>query len=166
MSQTMNRLTVTLPSDLEILMVRDFDAPRSLVYEAFTQCRHLKHWWGGRDSELAVCESDFRIGGKWRRVIRSADGSEHPFCGEYIEILAPERLSETFVYDVDFIRDYPATETATFIERDGKTTVTTLVTHLTKESRDGHVNSGMEEGAAISMDRLEELLERLKQDRN
>lgn len=166
MKTTMNKLTVTLPSDLEIMMDREFDAPKELVFDAFTQCQHLKRWWGPRGSELAVCEIDLRVGGKWRRVIRGADGSENPFKGEFLEIDRPNLVSETFIYDVEFVRDFPAIETATFTERDGKTTVTALVTHTTKESRDGHVNAGMEEGAAESMDRLEELLSTLQEERN
>jgi uncharacterized protein YndB with AHSA1/START domain len=160
----MNKLTVTLPSDLEILMVRDFDAPKELVFEAFTKCEHLKRWWGMRDSQLVACEMDFRVGGKWRRVSRAADGSDHPFKGEFLEIEAPTRLSETFIYDVEYARDYPAVETMTLTERDGKTTLTALVVHRTKEGRDGHYSAGMEVGAAETYDRLEELLDQLMQE--
>lgn len=162
MQQTTHKMTVTLPSDLEIVLTRDFDAPRALVFEAFTKCEHLKRWWGTRDSELAVCEMDFRVGGAWRKVVRMSDGSEHPFKGEFREIVPPKRLSETLIYDVDFARDFPALETLVLEERNGMMTVTATVLHKTKEGRDGHLQSGMEAGAAECYDRLEELLKGLQ----
>jgi uncharacterized protein YndB with AHSA1/START domain len=101
---------------------------------------------------------DFRVGGSWRFVQRAPDGSEHPFRGDYLEIVAPERVVQTFVYDVDGIRDYPATEHMSLVEQDGKTILTNRVVHLTQQARDGHFYSGMEWGATESMDRLEGLL--------
>ncbi len=155
---TDNKLTVTLPSDTEIQLTRDFDFPRDLVFEAFTKCEHYAHWWGLRDMTLAECEMDFRPGGKWRRVVRMADGTPHPFCGEFLEIVRPEKIAQTMVYDVDYIRDFPSTETLVLTESNGKTTLTATIKHLSKEARDGHLQSGMEAGAAISYERLEELL--------
>jgi uncharacterized protein YndB with AHSA1/START domain len=151
-------LTVTLPSDREILLTRTFDAPRRLVYEAITRPEHVARWWGPRGTSLAVCEIDFRVGGSWRFVLRGPDGQDHPFRGEYREIVPPARLSSTFVYDVEGIRDFPAVETVTLDERDGRTTLRARVLHQSKEARDGHLNSGMEGGASETYDRLAELL--------
>ncbi|HRI43624.1 MAG TPA: SRPBCC family protein [Fimbriimonadaceae bacterium] len=161
MQQT-SKLTVTLPNDLEIVLTRSFDAPKHLVFEAFTKCEHYARWWGLRDMTLAQCEMDFRVGGRWRRVLRMPDGSEHPFRGEFIEIVPTEKIVQTFVYDVEFIRDHPSIETMELTEEGGRTTLTATVRHKTKEARDGHLQSGMESGASESYDRLEELLAELQ----
>jgi len=158
MPDTKNKLVVTLPSDLEIQLTRDFDFPRELVFRAFTTCEHYARWWGCESMELVDCSMDFQVGGHWRRRLKMADGSVHPFKGEFLEIQAPERISQTFIYDVVFIRDFPSTETMVLTETDGKTTITATVKHLSKEARDGHLQSGMEEGARETYDRLEALL--------
>jgi uncharacterized protein YndB with AHSA1/START domain len=152
-------LTVTLPSDLEILLTRVFEAPRRLVFEAVTRPEHVVRWWGPRGTTLVVCEMDVRPGGSWRFVLRGLDGNDHPFRGEYHEIVPPERVVSTFIYDVEGIRDFPALETITFDEEDGKTTLRVRVLHQSKEARDGHLHSGMEKGAAETYDRLAELLQ-------
>lgn len=158
MPETKNKLVVTLPSDLEIRLTRDFDFPRDLVFEAFTNCEHYAKWWGCETMEMVDCSMDFRVGGEWRRKLKMPDGSVHPFCGEFLEIERPEKITQTFIYDVDFIRDFPSTETMILTEREGRTTLTATVRHLTKEARDGHVNSGMEAGSRETYDRLEALL--------
>lgn len=162
MKTTQHKLVITTPNDFEIHATRDFDAPKELVFEAFSRCEHLKRWWGQRTSELSVCEMDFRVGGSWRRVVRSPDGSEHLFRGEFLEIVEPVKISETLIYDVEFARDFPAVETITLEDIDGMTRLTAVVTHTTREGRDGHLHSGMEAGAAESYDRLEELLQALQ----
>jgi uncharacterized protein YndB with AHSA1/START domain len=151
-------LTVTLPSDREIALTRVFDAPRRLVFEACTKPQHLARWWGPHGSTLIVCEMDLRPGGAWRFVLRGPDGQEHPFKGVYREIVPPERVVQTFIYDVEGIRDHEAIETLTLDEQDGRTTLRVVVLHQTKEARDGHIQSGMEAGAGQSYDRLAELL--------
>ncbi len=151
-------LTVTLPSDLEVVLTRVFDAPRRLVFEACTRPEHVARWWGPHGSTLTVCEMDLRPGGAWRFVLRGPDGREHPFKGVYREIVPPERVVQTFIYDVEGIRDHEALETLTLDEQDGRTTLRVTVLHQTKEARDGHLQSGMEAGAAQSYDRLAELL--------
>lgn len=151
-------LTVTLPSDQEILLTREFAAPRRLVFEAFSKPEHIRRWWGLKALKMTVCEMDFRVGGNWRFVLRGDDGQEHPFKGVYREIIAPERLVQTFIYDVEYIRDMPAVETITFTETGGRTTLNCRVLHQSKEARDGHLQSGMEPGAAESYGRLEEYL--------
>jgi uncharacterized protein YndB with AHSA1/START domain len=161
MAAKVNALTVTLPSDTEILLTREFDAPRDLVWEAMTKPEYVKQWWGPRGSSLSVCEIDFRVGGAWHFVERSEDGSEHPFKGVYKEIVAPERVVQTWKYDVPPFNEFESVETMTLTERDGRTYFETLVKHKTKEARDGHVNSGMERGAGETFDRLAELLAKL-----
>jgi uncharacterized protein YndB with AHSA1/START domain len=153
--------TLTLPSDREIRLTRVFRAPRRLVFEAMSKPEHVRRWWGPRGSTVVVCEMDVRPGGAWRIELEMSDGSRHPFKGVYREIVPPERLSQTFIYDVDWIRDHPAIETVTLEERDGNTTFTCTVLHDSKESRDGHVQSGMEAGARETYDRLAEFLEGL-----
>src|SRR5688572_13248640 len=86
MNTTSKALTVTLPSDTEIVLTRAFAAPRHIVFEAFTKCEHVSRWWGWRNSTLQ-CEMDFREGGEWRYVGRMPDGTEHPFKGVYLEIV-------------------------------------------------------------------------------
>ncbi len=153
-----NALTVSLPSDLEFRLTRTFDAPRGLVWEAITKSEHVVRWFGPRGSKVSQCERDFRPGGAWRMVLVTPDGKESPFKGVYREIVRPERVVQTFIYDVDFIRDFEAVETLTLTETLGKTTLAVTVRHKTTESRDGHLYSGMEGGAGQSYDRLEELL--------
>jgi uncharacterized protein YndB with AHSA1/START domain len=158
MAAKTNQLKVTLPSDTEILLVREFDAPRRLVWEAMTKPDLVKQWWGRRGSSLPVCEIDLRPGGAWRFVERGVEGDEHPFKGVYKEIAAPERLVQTWIYDVAPFNEFESIESVVLEEKDGRTTMRNHVQHATKEARDGHVNAGMEEGAGETLDRLEELL--------
>lgn len=150
---------VAEPGKPTMVLTRVFDAPRRLVFEAYSKPEHVSRWWGPRDQKLTVCEMDFRPGGAWRFVLRGPDGQEHPFRGVYREIVPPERLVYTFVYDVPGIRDHEAVETLTFEERDGRTTLTNTVVHRTVEARDGHRRAGMEAGASETLERLAELLQ-------
>lgn len=151
-------LVIALPSEREVILRRVFEAPRRLVFEAFTRPEHIRRWWGPRAYAMTVCEMDFRTGGSWRFVQRTPDGEEHPFTGVYKEIAPPERIVQTFIYDVEGIRDHVAVETITFDERDGRTILTNTVLHPSQQSRDGHIESGMEAGATETMDRLSELV--------
>jgi uncharacterized protein YndB with AHSA1/START domain len=160
MGATSSDLTVTTPSDREIAMTREFNAPRDLVFEAHTSCEHMSRWWGPRKYEFADCDIDFRAGGKWRVVHRGPDGEEFAFRGEYREIVPPERIVWTFEYE-----GFPgnvSVETLTLEERDGKTTMRTSSVYDTAEARDQMLESGMEEGARETMERLDEYLEALK----
>ncbi|GAA1011997.1 ATPase [Acrocarpospora pleiomorpha] len=150
-------LTVTLPSDLEIKMVRVFDAPRALVFEAHANCEHIKHWWG-RGNPLD-CEMDFRPGGAYRFVEHTPDGEQYAFRGEYREIQAPERIVQTFEFEG--MPGHICVETLELTEEDGKTTVTSVTRFGTKEERDGMVSSGMEAGARESYQALAEYLAKL-----
>ncbi len=154
-------LTVTTPSELEILMTRELDAPRDLVFEAHTSCEHMSNWWGPRKYEIAKCEIHFQEGGQWRVVHRGPDGDEHAFRGEYREIVRPERITWTFEFE-----GFPgqiSVETMTLEEHDGKTTFTATSVYDTVEDRNGMLESGMESGAVETMERLDEYLEVLEQ---
>jgi uncharacterized protein YndB with AHSA1/START domain len=151
-------LTVTTPSDREIVMTRVFDAPRALVFEAHSKCEHVKKWWG-RGNPLD-CELDFRPGGTWRFVEHAPDGEHYGFHGEYREITAPERIVQTFEFE-----GWPgkvSVETLVLEEHDGKTTLTSTSVFDSVEDRDGMLQSGMETGAKESMDHLAALLATLK----
>lgn len=152
-----SNLTVTLPSDLEVKMVRVIDAPRDLVFEAHSTCEHLKHWWG-RGNPLD-CEVDFRVGGAYRFVEHAPDGEQYAFRGEYKEIDAPRRLSYTFEFEG--MPGHVCVDTLDFTEEDGKTTITALTRFDTKEDRDGMVSQGMSEGAEQSYQALEKYLDTL-----
>ena len=154
------QLTVTTPSDREIVMTRVFDAPRDLVFEAHSSCEHMSRWWGPRRYEVAKCDLDFRPGGAWRIVHRGSDGDEHGFRGEFREIVRPERIVWTFEWEG--LPGHVSVQTAEFEEHDGKTTLTATAVFSSVEDRDGMLDSGMESGAAESYDRLEEYLESLK----
>ena len=154
-----NKTTITAPANEPvIILTREFDAPRELVYAMHTRPEHVKRWWGPSYITLSICEIDLRPGGEWRYVFAKGAGPGMTFKGVYREVAPPERLVYTFIFDVEHIRDHPALVTATFEERDGKTTLTQTTRHDTFEARDGHLHSGMETGAKETMDRLEELL--------
>jgi uncharacterized protein YndB with AHSA1/START domain len=143
------------PDEPTITTRRVFDAPRELVFDAWTRPEHLRRWLGPR--ELVVCEIDLRVGGRYRWVQRAPDGSEYRFHGEYREIVRPERLVSTFVFEA--FPESEALETLTLRERDGKTTATTLTVHKTIQARDGHLASGrMEAGMTEGYARLDQLL--------
>lgn len=148
--------TVTLPSDREILITRQFDAPAGLVFKAYTTPELVKRWWGFETSEWLVCEIDLREGGGWRYVTREEDGTEVGFHGEYRTIEAPHRLVSTEVFEG--MPDAAALDTIVFEERDSVTTLRMTVLHDSQEHRDAHIASGMEGGMQVSMDRLEDIV--------
>jgi uncharacterized protein YndB with AHSA1/START domain len=146
---------VTLPSDTEILITREFDAPRHLVYKAWTTPELLKRWWHAKRGEMTVAEVDLRVGGSWRYAMLAHGEFEVAFHGEYLEIVPDERIVATEVFEG--MPDAPATSTVTFTEADGRTMVTLLVQHTSREHRDAHVNSGMEDGLQGALDLLEQV---------
>ena len=148
-------LRVTTPSEREIVMTRIFDAPRHLVFDAFTKPELLKRWFGPKGWSLVVCEVDLRVGGSWRFVLRGPDGKEMGMRGVYREVQPPERSVHTETFD-----DFPgeSTVTAVLVEDRGKTTLTATVRYESQEIRDAVIQSGMEHGAAESYDKLAELL--------
>ena len=155
---------ITLPSGTEILITRQFDAPAALVFKALTTPDLVKRWWGFDTSVWKVCDIDLRVGGTWRYVIQDGE-MEVGFHGVYREIDAPRRIVSTEAFEglaALGITDDPdsaaSVNTVTLEEVDGVTTMTTLVRHVTKEHRDGHIESGMEGGMQVSFDRLEDLV--------
>ncbi len=156
-------LTITTPSDLEIAMTRVFDAPRHLVFDAWPKPEHLKRWFGPRGWTMPVCEIDLRPGGAWRFFMRKDDGSKMGLYGEYREVVPPERRVSTEFFEGPVFDEMGGgtINTLTFEERDGKTTMTTTALYKSREARDAVMQTGMEDGAAESFDRLAELLQEL-----
>jgi uncharacterized protein YndB with AHSA1/START domain len=147
--------TVTLPTDEQILITREFDAPKRLVYKAWTTPELVKRWWHANRGEMTVAEIDLRVGGTWRYVMIADGGVEVGFHGEYREIVPNEQIVSTEVYE-----GYPdavAVDTLTLTEVDGGTTLTILVQHACKEDRDAHINSGMEAGLQDALDLMEQV---------
>jgi len=158
LARTDNRMTLTLPSDREIVLTRAFHAPHRLVFEAWTRPEHVRRWYGCRAFTLTVCEINLRVGGAWRYTLRSPDGVDHTMQGVYREIVPPKRLVYTEQYLAPGFTSNEALVTVLFAEHDGMTTLTSTVLHRSKEDRDGHLGSGMEKGAAEVYDRLAEHL--------
>ena len=143
------------PTDEQILITREFDAPKHLVYKAWTTPELVKRWWSGLRGEVTIAEIDLRVGGVWRYVMVASGGYEVAFHGEYREIVPNERIVSTEVYEG--MPEGEAVDTVTFTEVDGQTIVTVLVQHTSKEHRDAHINSGMEAGLQDAMDLLEQV---------
>ena len=155
------RTTVELPTDEQILITRAFDAPRHLVYKAFTTPELVKRWWHASRGEMTIAEIDLRVGGVWRYVMVMADGFEVGFHGEYREIVPGERIVSTEVYEglPEGVseEDAATVNTTTFFEADERTTLTILVQTTSKVSRDAIIDSGMEAGLQDAMNLLEEI---------
>ena len=152
------KLQITTPSEREIAMTRAFDAPRSLVFDAWTRPELLKRWLGVRGGwSLAVCEVDLRVGGAYRFVWRGPTGKEMGMGGVYREIVRPERLVATEKFD-DPWYEGEALDTTVLVEQGGKTTVTTTVRYESKEARDAVLKTPMATGVAESYDKLAEYL--------
>ncbi|TMB91273.1 MAG: ATPase [Chloroflexi bacterium] len=146
---------VTLPSDTQILITREFDAPRHLVYKAYTTPELIKRWWSGDRGVVTSVDVDLRVGGTWRYVMTANEGFEVAFHGEFREIVTDDRIVSTEVFEG--MPDAQAVDTATFVENAGRTTLSILVQHTNREHRDAHINSGMEAGLQEAMDDLEEV---------
>ena len=147
----------TLPSDQEILVTREFDAPAELVFDAWTTPDLVKRWWAGDRGEVTEAQIDLRIGGRWRWVMTANGGFEVAFSGEYREIDRPDRLVRTEVFEM--FPDAEALSTITFEESQGVTTLRILGWYPTKDIRDAAVASGMEGGLQTSLDALEGLVQ-------
>jgi uncharacterized protein YndB with AHSA1/START domain len=152
---------VTLPADEQILITREFDAPKHLVYRAWTTPELVKRWWAGQRGEVTLAEIDLRVGGAWRYVMTSSEGFEVAFHGEFREIVPDERIVTTEVYEMPEADPLPAADEPlniiTFSERDGRTRIELLVQCTSKELRDSIIDSGMESGMQESMDALEQV---------
>jgi uncharacterized protein YndB with AHSA1/START domain len=144
---------VTLPTDMQILITREFDAPKHLVYRAYTTPELVERWWSGERGTVTSVEIDLRVGGRWRYVMVANAGFEVAFHGEFQEIVPNERLVSTEVFEG--MPEGQAMDTLTLTEHDGRTTLTLLVEHDKPEHRDAHIESGMEGGMQEAMDKLE-----------
>jgi uncharacterized protein YndB with AHSA1/START domain len=152
------KLQVTTPSDREIAMTRVFDAPRDLVFDAWTKPELLKRWLGLLPGwTFPVCEVDLKVGGKYRYVWRGPNGEEMGMGGVFREISPSERIVCTEKFD-DPWYEGDAVDTTTFVERQGKTTVTTTVRYSSKQIRDTVLQSPMSSGVEKSYGKLDELL--------
>jgi uncharacterized protein YndB with AHSA1/START domain len=147
---------ISLPSDTQILVTREFNAPRHLVWRAFTTPELVKRWWSGGMGEVTLVEMDLRVGGRWRHVLVTGDGTEVGFHGEYREVVPNELVVCTEVYEGS-----PGEESAlcsyAFTEADGRTTLTLRIDMASKEDRDAMLESGMETGMQGQYDLLEEI---------
>jgi uncharacterized protein YndB with AHSA1/START domain len=156
-TRRIGKMTITPTSDLEVEITRVFDAPRDLVFDAHSKPEHIRRWWGPARHTMTTCEMDFRPGGRWRFVLRDADGHEYAFRGEYREIAPPERIAWTFEFE-----GMPGAimqETIRFVEQAGRTTIISTSRFDSIEARDGLLQGdGMAQGAAETYDRLEEHL--------
>ena len=152
---------LTLPTDEQILITREFDAPKHLVYKAWTTPELVKRWWNAKRGVVTLAEIDLRVGGKWRWVMIADGGFEVGFHGEYLELVPNERIVSTEIYEglPEGVSDEEGgtVNTATFAEADGRTTLTLLIQATSKTSRDAIIDSGMEAGLQDALDLLEEV---------
>jgi uncharacterized protein YndB with AHSA1/START domain len=146
---------VTLPADEQILITREFNAPRHLVYKAYTTPELVRRWWSAKRGEVTVAEIDLRVGGKWRYAMVAGGDFEVAFHGEFREIVPNERIVSTEIYEG--MPDGEALNTITLTEVDGRTLLTILVQHSSKEHRDAHIESGMEDGLQDALDLMEQV---------
>jgi len=160
------RATVTLPADEQILITRELDAPRRLVYRAFTTPELVERWWHAKRGEVTTSEIDLRVGGRWRYVLVTPDGLEVGFHGEYLEVVPDERIVSTEVYEglPEGVseEDGSTVNTARFSEEGGRTTLTILMQAPSRTTRDAIVESGMEDGLQDALDLLEEAARSLR----
>jgi len=154
LAPTQTRVTMILPSDREIVLTRVFDAPRRLVFEAWTKPEHVRRWYGCRETELVVCEIDLRVGGAWRYTLRGSNGASHTMQGVYREISPPGRLVYSEQYVTRGFTSKEALATVLFAEHDGMTVLTSTLLYASKADRDAHLATGMEQGAGATLDRL------------
>ena len=160
MATTTNSAKVTLPTDTQILITREFDAPKHLVWKAYTTPELVARWWSGGHGKVTTAEIDLRVGGAWRSVLVTDDGFEVAFHGEYREIDAPDRLVNTEIYEG--APEGLGVITTTSTEAGGRTTMTQLCEYGEKTVRDAVIDSGMESGMQQSFDHLEQVAVSLK----
>jgi uncharacterized protein YndB with AHSA1/START domain len=156
MAVTKRAAQISLPSEAQILITREFEASKDLVYRAYTTPELVRRWWCGQRGQVTVCEIDLRVGGPWRYVLAANAGFEVAFHGVYREIVPGERLVSTEVFEA--MPDYEALSTVTLSEAGGRTTLAILVQHASQEMRDTHLQSGMEEGLNEALDLLEQIV--------
>ena len=155
MATTMHSAKVTLPTDTQILITREFDAPKRLVWKAYTTPELVARWWAGERGKVTSAEIDLRVGGAWRSVMSANEGFEVAFHGEYREVSAPDRLVNTEIYEG--APEGVGVVTTTFTESGGRTTMSQLCEYGDKAIRDMVIDSGMEGGMQESLDHLEQV---------
>ena len=153
---TSGTAVVTLPSDTQVLITREFNAPRHLVFKAWTTPELIRRWWAGDRGEVTFAEVDLRVGGKWRYAMIANGGFEVAFHGAYREIVPNERIVSTEIFE-GMPDAGAAVSTVSFTESDGRTTLTILVEQPDREIRDAFIASGMESGLQEALDDLEEV---------
>jgi uncharacterized protein YndB with AHSA1/START domain len=160
MAVTSRSARLTLPTDEQILIEREFDAPKHLVYNAMTTPELVRQWWHAKRGEVTACEIDLRVGGRWRYAMVTPDGLEVAFHGTYLELVPDQLIVTREIYEglPEGISDEDGgtVNTATLSEADGRTTLTILIATANRESRDAIVASGMEDGLQDALDLLEQ----------
>jgi uncharacterized protein YndB with AHSA1/START domain len=151
-------LKVTTPSDFEIEMTREFDAPARFVFDAMTKPEYLKRWLGCTQNPMLSCEIDLRVGGAYRFVLAGPGGIETVLQGTYTEIIKPERLVFLERFSMPGFTSDEYQVTSTFVEHGGKTTLTTTILHSSRENRDGQLNAGIDKGVEPAYERIAELV--------
>jgi len=152
---TRHKMILALPSDLEFTLTRSFDAPAALVFRAWTEPKHLQQWFGCTGTGLTKCDVDLQVNGGFRYTMAMPDGVAGTIFGVYREVTAPARLVHTQGFVSDAFLSPNCLVTVTFVEENGRTTLTSAVRHNSKADRDMHLSAGVEAGAAMSLDRLE-----------
>jgi uncharacterized protein YndB with AHSA1/START domain len=148
---------VSTPADNQILITREFNAPKHLVWKAYTTPDLVKRWWAGDNGTVTSAEIDLRVGGRWRYVMDSG-GYEVAFHGEYREIGAPDRLVNTEAFEgIPDPDEHAGLVTVTLTEKDGRTSMEMLCEYRDRTDRDAVIESGMESGMQTSMDALEKV---------
>ena len=164
MQVTTRSAKVTLPADDQILVTREFDAPRELVYKAFTTPELVQRWWHAKRGEMTDSQIDLRVGGAYRFAM-DAGGFEVAFHGEYLEIVPGEKIVSTEVYEglPEGVTEEEGrtVNTVTLTEENGRTTLTMLIQAANKTSRDAIIESGMEDGLQDALDLLEQTAQSL-----
>lgn len=156
MAVTTNSAKVTLPGDTQILIEREFDAPKHLVWKAYTTPELIRRWWAGTHGTVTVAEVDLRVGGTFRYALETREEKfEVAFHGEFREVEPTDRLVNTEIYEG--APEGLSVVTTTFTEVDGRTTLTQLCDYNSKEVRDAVIDSGMEGGMQSSYDELEKV---------
>jgi uncharacterized protein YndB with AHSA1/START domain len=155
------KLEVSAQGETEILLTRQFRAPRELVFRCFTEPALIVQWVCCGKGTTTESTFDGVIGGNWTHKMIMSEGSLFVTFGQVLEFERPNRVVRSYIFDVPIIREQVSSETTSFSEEDGVTTVTILIRHLCRENRDGHLQSGLSEGARSSYDALHTLLQQM-----
>jgi uncharacterized protein YndB with AHSA1/START domain len=153
-----NDTTTVFSDDADLVWQRTFDARRDLVWAAFMDPERIPRWWGPHGSTATVVEMDVRPGGKWRYISHAPGRDDVPFMGEYLEVEPPERFKQTFIVDIDGMRDHVGVETYTFEDVGGKTRLTSRSHFGSVEELEGALATGMIAGGVETWDRFEAML--------